>query len=670
MKKTISLSLACVCTVFGADVNMQDITIVDEKPTALTLKNISSQEVKSADLAEALSKNSPSISLIRRSGIANDILLRGQKRDNINILVDGTKIYGACPNRMDPPTSHVVSHVVQNVIINEGPFDVEEFGTLSGSVKVETRKPTQELQGEVGVNVGNYSYKKALATISGGNEKVKALLSISKETGGQYEDGDGNDFAQQLANYTASTTSTADDPFKYSNLYAGMDAFKKLSILGKVFIDITDDQELRLGITANRSDNILYPSSKMDAVVDDSNIYNLEYIFKNLASYSDKFSVQIYKSDVEHPMSTQYRIAGATSFSINELTTDMMGLKIKNSFKLDDAIISYGLDLSRRNWDGVYTKTSVATGAVTYIGNSIDDVDTDNIGFFAKTQKSYGAFDINFGARYDHSKVDTSAGERDRTYNALDANVFATYRVTEDLKYFVGVGKSSRIPDARELYNIKYPNPTTRVLVGNPDLDQTKNYEIDAGFEKQFENGKVKLTTFYSMLKDYIYSAATFENIDATIYGAELSSTYMLNDALFMDAGIAYKRGKKDSLPTAQSDTDLADIPPLQFNANINYSYDAKGDLQLSFIAANKWKSIDSDNGEQELAGYGIFNFKTTRKLGKGFEITAGIDNIFDKTYAISNTYRDLTLITDGISETMLIHEPGRYAYINASYKF
>ena len=36
--------------------------------------------IKSADLAEALSKNVPSISIVRRSGIANDIILRGQKK--------------------------------------------------------------------------------------------------------------------------------------------------------------------------------------------------------------------------------------------------------------------------------------------------------------------------------------------------------------------------------------------------------------------------------------------------------------------------------------------------------------------------------------------------------------------------------------------------------------
>jgi len=53
--------------------------------TSTKLSDVSGEEVKSADLADALTKKLPSVSIVRRSGIANDIILRGQKKDNINI---------------------------------------------------------------------------------------------------------------------------------------------------------------------------------------------------------------------------------------------------------------------------------------------------------------------------------------------------------------------------------------------------------------------------------------------------------------------------------------------------------------------------------------------------------------------------------------------------------
>ena len=88
-------------------------------------------------------KQSASVSLVRRSGIANDIILRGQKKDNINVTIDGAKIYGACPNRMDPPVSHVLTNNIDYIEINEGPYNVEDFGVLSADVKIHTIEPEE-----------------------------------------------------------------------------------------------------------------------------------------------------------------------------------------------------------------------------------------------------------------------------------------------------------------------------------------------------------------------------------------------------------------------------------------------------------------------------------------------------------------------------------------------
>jgi iron complex outermembrane receptor protein len=289
MKKVIYLSLAVIASLQAEEL-LEDISVIETETTQV-LKNISGEQLKSADLAEALHKNVPSISMVRRSGIANDIILRGQKRDNINITIDGAKIYGACVNRMDPPTSHVVTHAISDIIVQEGPFDVEEFGALSGSVKIKTKKPTKEVHGDLALNAGSFGYQKASGTISGGSEKVRVLFSASTEGGEQYKDGDGNTFSQQLENYTTSTNSIADDAFVYSNADKNRDAFKKTMYMGKVFIDLTPDQELQLSYTANRSDNVLYPSSKMDALYDDSDIFNLQYNIKNLGAYSKKLEL-------------------------------------------------------------------------------------------------------------------------------------------------------------------------------------------------------------------------------------------------------------------------------------------------------------------------------------------------------------------------------------------
>ena len=81
MKKILSLSLVATAMLLNASetTSLEKINVV-EKANSVEVTDVSEEQIKSADLADALSKNVPSISIVRRSGIANDIILRGQKK--------------------------------------------------------------------------------------------------------------------------------------------------------------------------------------------------------------------------------------------------------------------------------------------------------------------------------------------------------------------------------------------------------------------------------------------------------------------------------------------------------------------------------------------------------------------------------------------------------------
>ena len=684
MKKT-TLSLAIGTLLAGPVVCLQPVSAADAETStpvisveSTTLSDVSGEQVKSADLAEALTRQVPSISVVRRSGIANDIILRGQKKDNINILIDGAKIYGACPNRMDPPTSHVLTNNIEGVEIIEGPYDVENFGTLSGSVEITSKAPTKEFQGEVNLNFGSWGYRKGSATVSGGSDRVRALVSISKETSEQYEDGDGNNFSEQQVEANA----PAGNRYKTDN--ADLDAYDKASFMGRLYVDLTENQELNLSYTANRSDDILYPSTPMDALYDDSDIFNAEYKLKNLNDYSRELNVQVFDSQVEHPMSTLYRNASGpdgVNEKISYLETHTQGFKIKNTMDVNDTVeLSYGFDTSVRNWDGEYQGIGAQAPIDGFV--NIDDVDTQNRALFVEMVKDYTRVELKAGARYDDTSIepgDAAPNQPDNDYSAFSGFVFATYQLNDDTKLFGGVGRSHRVPDARELYfrgSMVMMGTGMSPQLGTPDLEQTANNEIDFGVENNFGNLMLKTKFFYSALSDYIHYNASksqnrFENVDATIYGLDLSGSYLFTDELYLDFGVAMQRGKKDEALDGQSDRDLAEIPPLKANLALNYDYGMKNSARLEVVAADRWDTFDEDNGEQELAGYGVVNFKLTHMVTPKFEVTAGIDNLLDKTYAVSNTYNDLTLISSGATgEVMLLNEPGRYIYLNTTYRF
>lgn len=673
VKKITMLSFV-VATALNANeaTTLNEITIV-EKSNSKLIKDINSEELKSADLAEALTKNSANISVVRRNGIANDIILRGQKKDNINILIDNAKIYGACPNRMDPPTSHVVTNNIKSVKIIEGPYDVENFGTLSGLVKVETKEPQDGFHGELNLNAGSFNYKKASATIEGGNDKVKALISASTEESKAYKDGNGDNFLEQQRKRGVPTA----NQYRDSNI----DAFEKKSVLTKLQFNITDDQDLRLSYTANRSDGILYPAGPMDADYDDSDIYTLGYTIRDLGAFSKQLDLDYYYSKVDHPMSGKLRNGNGTSYMTNHLKTSIWGTTVKNSLEVADSLVTVGLDTSVRNWRGQMHSTNIATGIVTPNANMnrMYDTDTTNKAIFTKVEKSIGNLDLEAGIRYDNTDIDTQRPNvDDKKYNSLNGYIFTAYNFDEQSKVFAGIGKSSRVPDARELYQLGSHTSGTEAnaiaaATSNPNLDQTKNYEIDLGIEKTIGNFYIKPKVFYSVLKDYIYNSTIatnrtqFQNIDAKIYGFDISGHYYFTDNFAFDYGVAYQRGKKDGDFT---DKDLAEIPPLKANLGLSYEYE-KSKFKAEVVAVDRWSKFDDSAKEQEIAGYAVTNLKYTQELFKHFELTLGVDNLFDKVYNSTNTYQDVNYVKTGTNQDqILFNDPGRYGYVNLKYSF
>ena len=235
------------------------------------------------------------------------------------------------------------------------------MGTLSGGIKINTAKPTKELSGEIGTTIGSHGYVKGFASISGGNDVIQASLTYSNEKSDQYEDGEGNTLAQQLDNAQNPALYNTGNDLRYSDKYKDMKAYEKESVMAKIHVNLTENQELDFSATRNRSDDILYPSSGMDALYDDSNLYNLKYTAKDLASFSKKLQIQAYKNDVDHPMSIDYRIKNdvlaaspnpmmnAMVGMTNHLTTDTKGLKIQNEFDALGRTFNIGVDTSKRN---------------------------------------------------------------------------------------------------------------------------------------------------------------------------------------------------------------------------------------------------------------------------------------------------------------------------------
>jgi iron complex outermembrane receptor protein len=674
MKKLTLLSMAAIAALATEPITIQKITIEASAPKTDS-KNVTADEMvkfsRQSDLGEMLSNTLPEITLVRNSGVGNDIILRGLRKDNINVTIDDAKVCGACPNRMDPPAMHVSSSQIANVEVQEGPFDVTQFGSLGGKINIVTKEPEKGVHGEVSATLGSFDYRKLSTTLEAGNDKVQALVGFSRETSGQYKDGDGLALAEQTDALTASGSAQ-----RYSTAYKDMNAYERNNYWAKIVGNIGENQKLTMSYFGDRADDVLYPRYPMDAKVDDTDMFKAKYQLFNLSDFSDELKIEAYHSKVKHEMGTYYRKSASTATMIAPVDAMIKGASIENTLNLAGTKISVGVDSSIRNWNG----TKYSTTNPSAITTLLPDVDTKNLALYAKAAKTLGQYEINGGIRYDDTTIDadqTKTGysvAKDKEYNDLSANIIAKYNLSSTTNIFTGLGQSVRVPDAKELY---WLNST------HNNLNETKNREIDVGAEHTTGNFHVKGTAFYSDLKDFIYqyknstSTSTWANIDAKIIGFDLQADYLLNNDWRIESGIAYQKGSKkdtnqlDNLTTqVQTDKDLAEIPPLK--GRVALVMDSGSNYLMTEWIAAKAQTIDSNNGEKDISGYGILNLKYGHDFQNGFSLNAGINNFFDRTYAVNNGYIGNELITGitGATDPLVLNESGRSFYTTVSYKF
>ena len=698
MNKKIVLSLLSFALLYGESISVEKIIIEDEAETLTPqYENLEKEEIKftrQQDLGEILFETLPEINLVRASAIGNDLILRGFKRDDVNILIDGHKVYGGCPNRMDPPAMHVSASQIEKVTVKEGPFDVENFGSMGAVVDVKTKDPSVGRGANLSFIYGSYNYKKISFIGNAGDEKIKVLLGYSHERSDQYKDGDGKTLVEQQWEQLSSS-----DKNRYQEKYKDLKAYKRGAYWTKILLNPIENHEIRISAYKDKAKDVLYPAFQMDAQLDETLMGNLEYNIKNISEFSKKLTFKTYYSDVKHDMGVEFREYGDPPtdsnpmFRTHRVRSIIKGAKLENSFDFKNISFKVGVDLSKRKWNGIcLNEPSESPKQV-----RIPDVDTKNRAIFIKAVKKIKKFTVKVGLRYDDSDIKANnlndptiasiaaiqnyyKDKDKKEYNNLSANIVGKYALDENSNIFVGIGQSIRVPDAQELYFIGYKMGNWS-RKGNPNLNETKNRELDIGYETLIDDTSIKITGFYSDLKDYIYAYKTNEgnsdptkyyltwaNIDAHIYGVDLSFMSMLNDEFSLEGGVAYQRGKKDSQPTSnQTDKDLAQIPPLKGRVALNYD---NGDyfLRAEMVAAAKYKNIDEDNGEREIGGWGVVNLKASKYINSNVSLNLGVDNLFDKTYAVNNTYVGRSLI--GGAAPLLINEPGRFIYANLDIKF
>jgi iron complex outermembrane receptor protein len=685
MKKLASMVLLSTSVMLNYShavegIRIEKVTVEEKKAKeeVSTKKELTQEEAKvtrQIDLGEILSEFYPEVWYMRKAGTANDLYIRGFAKDNINVLIDGSKIYGACPNRMDPPSFHVSSPQIESITIKEGPFDVENAGSLAAVVNVKTKDPKEGIGGEIGGTYGSWSYRTGYVWGNVGNKFIKVLVGASNQYSKPYESGEG----KKVTEYVPSTNA-------YKPQYINDKAFNIDRVWTKLLITPNDNAEIKISYAFENARNVLYPALKMDALYDRTNRFNTDFKLKDIG-----LNFSIYYNEVKHDMRDSFRTTAINKpYSMKTYAeSKMFGTKLSKDLNLFGLNMTVGIDTYLRNWKADNIQNAFTLNP-NYNNGMIPDVDIKDIGLFVKSSKDIEKWTISGGLRYDYtySKADPNSmtattnkalfinkngNKFSNTDNYVSGYAIAKYNINKKDNVYVGFGSTVRVPDPEERFiSLSGMAP----WYGNPDLKPTRNNEIDAGFEAfPMNNIGIKGNIFYSMLQDYIYlyktgNDTTYKNINAAIYGGDINGFVAINDKISTELGLAYQVGRKTDKKGLYTDSDLAEIPPLK--ARLAVKYDDRTFYGLiEGIYSAKQSKVDSDLKEQETGSWFIVNVKAGYTYANRLFVGVGVDNVFDRFY-----YNYLSYVRDpfrGISlsgNPVKIPEPGRFIYANVSYRF
>ena len=631
------------------------------------------RESSARDVGEALT-HAAGISKIRKGGIASDIVLRGFPSDDLNVLIDGQRIYGACPNHMDPASFHVDFAEVDRIEVAKGPFDINNQGSLGGVVNIVTKKAEQGLHATGNFSAGSYGYINPSATVSYGRNAFSILGGYSYRLSSPYTDGSGKQFTEG-PNYRSDAVDS--------------DAFRVGSAWGNVSINPFAGHVAQLSYSHQEADHVLYPYLQMDAPYDNTDRINAGYQIDNLSGFVRSLRIQGYFTQVDHWMTDQYRTSSVNlsrEYSMGTLAgTQALGGKIESMLNN----VKVGLEAYHREWDGT-TRLAGSGYAPQY---SIPDVNTDNFGIYGEYAKSISdRIKVSFGARMDtvttaadDSKANTnlyyayhSTRLTSKTNNYPSGNVRLSFKAPMGLEVSGGVGHTVRVPDARERYFALKRMGSD--WVGNPELTPSRNTGFDGVLSFRHEGLLLESNLYLNYINDFVTvvpqakvnmvagvmnkNARSYQNVNAKIYGGEFLVSYLLSRQLFISSDLSYVRGTKDIMPQKGIlDPDLAEIPPLRSRTTMRYDIGKLfGEIEALFTGAQR--NVDSALGEQSTPGYGIANIKGGLNY-KRASLRLGLNNIFGRHYIEYLSYQ-----RDPFRSGARVYEPGRNFFVSLSYRY
>lgn len=629
-----------------------------------------------------LFNNINGFSVIKRGNYAIDPSFRGAQYEQLNIQYDGgTKAMHACPNRMDPITTHIIPEEIAKIEIIKGPYTVRYGATFGGVINLVTQKPDYEDYGLHGKVSGGYESNGNslvnLAQLQYIQDKYDIVANVGYRDFGNYEDGDGTEI-----------------PSSFRSTDYGI----------KIGYNLTEDQRIQAHWRQSFGRDVLHAALPMDTEYDNSSIISIDYKLDNIGKVTKSLTAKAYYSYVDHLMTNDNRPSFMMMEASSAVDATTVGGKLELNWKPVEKLNMFsGLDAMHIARDGNRTRlVKIMNGnplpmPMEFNDKVWQDSYITDLGVFTEAKYNPNPKTIfTAGIRYDNVTSDIQDPEDDfaamydlekRTEHNVSGTLSVKNLVSENFTLEVAYGRGVRSANMIERFiNHFTVGQDPYEYIGNPNLKAEVNNQFEIGFKgyqpltNGFNSFKYETSFYYSFFENYIVGVVdetltrkfnpmaeprhpkVFRNLDeAYKTGFEVMAQFDFLDNYYFKTEFSYVYTKNkdlaESLPlTPPFTTRLSvGIDKTKFWANIQYNVVSKQD------------NISRSFGETETDGYQTLDIRLGLKPIKNITLGIAVMNAFDEAY---NNHLNFSFTNQAGFGRTPITEPGRNFSAFLQYKF
>lgn len=635
---------------------------LDETPKAITV--IDRQQIEAAVTTggiQQLVAEIPGVDFARTGGLGGQLVIRGFGSNTKRALltVDGERVRGRSTleyNIYDPA-------MIERIEVIRGPASsVHGADAMNGVVNIITRRAKVDhkqpfaLEGKVR-SVEYNSVNKSMggrAEIIGGGDGFDILAGVNMRKG--------DDFETPLG--TAENSAFKAKSFDLKAGYKPTDTTR-----WEVNARISETTTERAG-GYGASPGAPFKTVEEDPI--DEQYVKVSYEDTAFSTWADRFFASAYVRKFDTDIFVN---GGKVHLRVD--TPTVIGGRVVFNKTAGDHLFTWGGDVFSEEFGGRYAV--LPTGATKQLDRESETFDAgvyfiDDWYINDKTQ-------LSTAVRWDHIKTSVQStpipGEdpvltavfdkaSDETENALTGSLGLVRNLNDDWSVVASYSRAFHAADGltRTIASTAGTIPT----LPNPQLESETSDTFEMGV--RFNDGLLSssLVAYQSEYADLIALQKNGDQNDlsykrvnigeATIKGLEWEMAWQMNAQWQLRSALTYTHGQDDT-----NGHPLAGIPPLNGFVAARYTADSDAWWAEAKLRGSERRDRIDEAKERERPGYGAVDVKANIDLGKtmgykNWQLTLGVDNVFDKEIRNPVVEENLKFSNDLIGNPMV--EPGR----------